>query len=143
MARVNIKLPEEFLKKLSSLGERTDEVATKALTAGGEIVLARTRANLIGVIGKDLKYESKSTGQLVSALGLTPVRVDRNGNYNIKIGFDEYRRDGSSNAEVANIIEYGKHGQPAKPFLTPAKKQVGNQALEKMKQVIEEEINKL
>lgn len=143
MAKVNIKLPEEFLKKLSSLGERTDEVATKALEAGGEIILARTRANLIGVIGKDLKGDSRSTGQLVGALGLTPVRIDRNGNYNIKIGFDEYRRDGSSNAGVANIIEYGKHGQPAKPFLTPAKKQVGNQALEKMKQVIKEEINKL
>ena len=143
MAKVNIKLPEEFLKKLSSLGEKTDEVATKALEAGGEIILARTRANLIGVIGKDLKGDSRSTGQLVGALGLTPVRVDKNGNYNIKIGFDEYRRDGSSNAGVANIIEYGKHGQPAKPFLTPAKKQVGNQALEKMKQVIKEEINKL
>lgn len=142
MAKVNIKLPDEFLKKLSSLGERTDEVAKKALTEGGEIILARTRANLIGVIGKNLKGESRSTGQLVSSLGLSPVMVDRNGNYNIKIGFDEYRDDGSSNAGVANIIEYGKHGQPAKPFLAPAKRQVGNQALERMKQVIEEEMTK-
>lgn len=142
MAKVNIKLPDEFLKKLSSLGERTDEVAKKALTEGGEIILARTRANLIGVIGKNLKGESRSTGQLVSSLGLSPVMVDRNGNYNIKIGFDEYRDDGSSNAGVANIIEYGKHGQPAKPFLAPAKRQVGNQTLERMKQVIEEEMTK-
>ena len=142
MAKVNIKLPDEFLKKLSSLGERTDEVAKKALAEGGEIILARTRANLIGVIGKNTKTESRSTGQLVSSLGLSPVMVDRNGNYNIKIGFDEYRDDGSSNAGVANIIEYGKHGQPAKPFLAPAKRQVGNQALERMKQVIEEEIKK-
>ena len=142
MAKVSIKLPDEFLKKLSSLGERTDEVAKKALTEGGEIILARTRANLIGVIGKNLKGESRSTGQLVSSLGLSPVMVDRNGNYNIKIGFDEYRDDGSSNAAVANIIEYGKHGQPAKPFLVPAKRQAGNQALERMKQVIEEEMKK-
>ncbi len=142
MAKVNIKLPDEFLKKLSSLGERTDEVAKKALTEGGEIILARTRANLIGVIGKNTKTESRSTGQLVASLGLSPVMVDRNGNYNIKIGFDEYRDDGSSNAGVANIIEYGKHGQPAKPFLAPAKRQVGNQALERMKQVIEEEMTK-
>lgn len=142
MAKVNIKLPEEFLKKLSSLGERTDEVAKKVLTAGGEIILARTRANLLGVIGKGIQGESRSTGQLVTALGLTPVMIDRNGNYNIKIGFDEYRRDGSSNAGVANILEYGKHGQPAKPFLAPAKRQAGNQALEKMKQVIEEEMKK-
>ena len=142
MAKCSIKLPDEFLKKLSQLGSRTDEVAKRALTAGGEIILKRTRANLIGVIGKNIKGESRSTGQLVSALGLTPVRVDRNGNYNIKIGFDEYRDDGSSNAAIANIIEYGKHGQPAKPFLKPAKRQVGNQALEKMKQIIEEEVKK-
>ena len=142
MAKVNIKLPDEFLKKLSSLGTRSDEVARRALEEGGEIILARTRANLIGVIGKNTKTDSRSTGQLVSALGLSPVIVDRNGNYNIKIGFDEYRSDGSSNAGVANILEYGKHGQPAKPFLTPAKRQAGNQALEKMKQVIEEEMLK-
>ena len=142
MAKVNVKLPDDFLKKLSSLGDRTDEVAKKALTEGGEIILARTRANLLGVVGKNIKGESRSTGQLISSLGLSPVMVDRNGNYNIKIGFDEYRDDGSSNAGVANIIEYGKHGQPAKPFLAPAKRQVGNQALERMKQVIEEEMTK-
>ena len=142
MAKVNIKLPDDFLKKLSTLGDRTDEVAKRALTEGGEIILARVRVNLIGVIGKNLKGESRSTGQLVSSLGLSKVLVDRNGNYNIKIGFDEYRDDGSSNAGVANILEYGKHGQPAKPFLAPAERQVGNQALERMKQVIEEEMKK-
>ena len=69
--------------------------------------------------------------------------VDKNGNYNIKIGFDEYRKDGTSNAGVANILEYGKHNQPAKPFLKPAKSKTKNACLERMKQVIEEEINKL
>ena len=142
MAKCSVSLPEDLLKKLSQLGNRTDEIATKALEAGGEVVLRQTKSNLIAAIGKDTKAPSQSTGQLVAALGLTRVLVDRNGNYNIKIGFDEYRDDGSSNAGVANIIEYGKHGQPAKPFLTPAKRQVGNQALERMKQVIEEEMTK-
>ena len=143
MAKCNVKLPEEFLRKLSTLGERTEEVAKKALEAGGEIILARTRTNLISVIGKDLKYESKSTGQLVSALGLSPVRIDRNGNYNIKIGFDEYRRDGTSNAMVANIIEYGKHGQPAKPFLKNAKISSKKECEDAMAKKLEEEINKI
>lgn len=143
MAKVSIKLPDELLKKLSTLGNKTDEIAKKALVAGGEVVLKKTKANLISVIGKDTKYESKSTGQLISALGLSPVMVDRNGNYNIKLGFDEYRRDGSSNAGVANIIEYGKHGQPAKPFLAPAKSQSQKEVNETMKRVIEEEIKNL
>ena len=44
---------------------------------------------------------------------LTPPLVDRDGNHNIKVGFAEPRSDGGSNAMLANIIEYGKSGQPA------------------------------
>ncbi len=47
--------------------------------------------------------------------------VTREGNHNIKVGFAEPRSGGGSNAKLANILEYGKHGQPAKPFLKPAK----------------------
>ena len=143
MAKVTVKLPDDLLKKLSSLGSKTDQIARKALEAGGEVILKKTKANLISIIGKDTKYESRSTGQLISALGLSPVKVDKNGNYNIKLGFDEYRRDGTSNAAIANIIEYGKHGQPAKPFLAPAKRQSNKEVNETMKRVKEEEINKL
>ena len=142
MAKCSVSLPEDLLKKLSQLGNRTDEIATKALEAGGEVVLRQTKSNLIAVIGKDTKAPSQSTGQLVAALGLSRVLVDRNGNYNIKIGFDEYRKDGSSNAAVANILEYGKHNQPARPFLKPAKNKSKTEALETMKRVIEEEVNK-
>ena len=92
-----------------------DDIADKALHAGGEVVLSKTKSNLESIVS------GTSTGQLVNALGLSPVLVDRNGDYNIKVGFDEYRKDGSSNAMVANIIEYGKHGQPARPFLKNAK----------------------
>ena len=142
MAKCSVSLPEDLLKKLSQLGNRTDEIATKALEAGGEVVLRQTKSNLIAAIGKDTKAPSQSTGQLVAALGLSRVLVDRNGNYNIKIGFDEYRKDGSSNAAVANILEYGKHNQPARPFLKPAKNKSKAEALETMKRVIEEEVNK-
>ena len=142
MAKCSVSLPEDLLKKLSQLGNRTDEIATKALEAGGEVVLRQTKSNLIAAIGKDTKAPSQSTGQLVAALGLTRVLVDRNGNYNIKIGFDEYRKDGSSNAAVANILEYGKHNQPARPFLKPAKNKSKAEALETMKRVIEEEVSK-
>ena len=46
--------------------------------------------------------------------------MDRDGNPNITVGFAGPRSDGGSNARLANIIEYGKSGQPAKPFLKPA-----------------------
>ncbi len=143
MAKLTARLPEDFLRKISTLGERTDEIASKALTEGGGVVLAQTRANLLGSIGKGPGGMSRSTGQLVAALGLTPVRVDRNGNYNVKIGFDEGRPDGVSNALIANVLEYGKHGQPARPFLKPAKTKSKAECLRRMQQVIEEEVKKL
>ncbi|MBQ7294425.1 MAG: HK97 gp10 family phage protein, partial [Clostridia bacterium] len=76
-------------------------------------------------------------------LGMTSARVDRNGNHNIKIGFAEPRSDGESNAKIANILEYGRHGQPAKPFLKPAKTASKSACEAAMIQKLEEEIKKV
>ena len=143
MARVTMKMPEDFLLKVSRLNDKTDMIIPKVLKAGGEVVLAKVKSNLRSVIGKGTKYASKSTGELVSALGVTTARQDRNGNYNIKVGFSEPRRDGSSNAKIANIIEYGKHAQPAKPFLKPAKSASRKACTEAMKAKLDEEVSKL
>lgn len=143
MAKAQIKMPDEFLMKLSKLGDKTDEIAEKALVAGGEIIYEETKSQLQGVIGQSTKTESRSTGQLVSALGLSGVRIDRNGNSNIKLGFDEPRRDGDSNAKIANILEYGKVGQPPKPFLKPATKAKSTAVQQKMTEVLEREMNKV
>ena len=104
MAKVDVKMPEEFLLKLSKLGANTDAVAEKVLKAGGEVVLKRTQANLSAVIGSGLKYDARSTGELEGSLGLTPAKTDRDGNHNIKLGFSEPRSDGGSNAMLANLI---------------------------------------
>ena len=143
MAKVDIKMPDDFLEKLSKLGSHTDEISERVLEAGGEVVLAKIRSNLASVVGKDTKVDSRSTGELERSLGMSKARVDRNGNHNIKIGFAEPRSDGGSNAKIANILEYGRHGQPAKPFLKPAKSSSKSACEEAMKQKLEEEIGKL
>ena len=143
MAKVDIKMPDDFLLKISKLGSDFDPVAEKVLKAGGEVVFKRTKSNLSAVIGKGTKHESRSTGELEKALGVTSVRLDRNGNHNIKIGFSEPRTDGESNAKLANILEYGKHGQPAKPFLKPAKSASKSECISTMKSTFEEEVKKI
>ena len=143
MAKVDIKMPDEFLEMLSKLGAQTDEISERVLEAGGEVVLAKIRTNLSSVVGKDTKVDSRSTGELERSLGMSKARVDRNGNHNIKIGFAEPRSDGGSNAKIANILEYGRHGQPAKPFLKPAKSSSKSACEAAMKQKLEEEISKL
>ena len=143
MAKVQIKMPEDFLLKLSRLGNKTDEILPKVLEAGGEVVLEKVRSNLQAVIGRDTKEESRSTGELVSALGVSPAQIDREGTYNVKVGFAEPRSDGRSNAMIANVLEYGKSGQPAKPFLKPAQTSSRKACTSAMIRKLEEEVEKL
>jgi HK97 gp10 family phage protein len=143
MARSSFKMPEDFLLKVSTLAEKTDEIIPKVLEAGGEVVKAKVKSNLQASIGNDTKLPSRSTGELIDALGVTPAGVDRDGNYNVKVGFDEPRKDGESNAKLANILEYGKSGQPAKPFLKPAKTASRNACIDAMKRKLDEEISKI
>ena len=143
MAKATIKMPDELLVKLSRLGAKSDEIAAMALEAGGQVVLDKVKSNLESVIGNDTKYDSRSTGELVESLGLTPPKIDRYGNSNVKIGFLEPRSDGESNAMIAAVIEYGKHGQPPKPFLKPAKSASRAECVRVMSETLEEEIKKL
>ena len=143
MAKCEMKLPEEFLLKISRLGSDFDSVADSVLQAGGEVVLAKVHSNLSSVVGRGTKYDSRYTGELVQSLGLSPVKLSREGNHDIKIGFSEPRSDGGSNAKLANVLEYGKHGQPAKPFLKPAKSASKAECIRVMEQTLKEEVEKL
>ena len=143
MAKCDIKMPEDFLLKLSRLQDRTDDIIPRVLKAGGEVVEAKIKNNLQSVIGKGTKEESRSTGELVSALGVSSAKQDRDGNFNVKVGFSEPRPDGKSNAMIAGVLEYGKHGQSPKPFLKPAKSASKKACVEAMVSAFEKEVEKI
>ena len=143
MAKMTIQMPDELQLKMSKLGSDFDRTAEKVLQAGGEVMLSAVKKILSEVVGKDTKYFSRSTGELERSLGLTSVRQDRNGDHNIKVGFAEPRSDGKSNAQIANILEYGKHGQRAKPFLKPAKTRSKASAINAMQKAFDDEVKKL
>ena len=142
MAKATISMPEDFLLKVSQLEKQTDEILPRVLDVGGEIVLVQTKANLSSVIGSGTKLPSRSTGELEGALGLSKALQDKNGDWNVKVGFSEPRKDGISNAKLATILEYGKHGQPAKPFMKPARTKSRKPAIEAMKAKLESEMNR-
>jgi len=143
VAKATMRMPDDFQKKLSKLGNKTDEIVSKVLESGGEVVLDKVKINLKGIIGSQTKEKDRSTGELISSLGLSPTKVDKNGNFNVKIGFSEPRSDGDSNAKIANVLEYGKSGQPPKPFLKPAKSASRKVCIETMKIKLDKEIEKL
>ena len=143
MAKADVKMPDEFLSRISRLGAQTDSIAEKVLQAGGEVALAKVKNNLKSVVGSGTKSKSRSTGELERSLGLSPVMVDKNGNHDIKVGFSEPRTDGGSNAKIANILEYGASSQSAKPFLKPAKSASKAECIRVMEQTLKEEVEKL
>lgn len=148
MAKLTIQMPDEFLQKVSRLAEKTDEIVPKVLKAGGAVVLPKVKSNLQAAVGSNTKYESRSTGELVDALGVTSQKQDRDGNFNVKIGFAEPRKEEGkskniSNAMLAGILEYGKSGQPPKPFLKPAKTATKKPCIAAMTKTLEKEIENL
>lgn len=143
MAKAKFTMPEDFLLKVSRLAEHTDEIVPRVLEAGAEVVEAQVRENLKSVIGSGTKEESQSTGQLVAALGTSAARQDRDGNFDVKIGFAENRNDGKSNAMIANVLEYGKVGQPPKPFLKAAVSASKEAATQAMVNKLESEVDKI
>ena len=154
MSKCEIKMPEKFLLKISKLGKETDKIVGQTLKVGGDIMLKSVKSHLKTVIGKDLKHKKRSTGELVNSLGVSPDDVDDKGIHNIKVGFNEPRRNQYeaknkrsyytiTNAMIANVIEFGKSGQNPKPFLKPAKNKSRKACIAAMEEKLEEEINKL
>lgn len=143
MAKMSYKMPDDFLTKISRLGNRTDEIVPVVLEAGASVVESRVRSNLQSVIGTNLKSNPRSTGQLLGALGTSPAKLNSDGNFDIKVGFAENRTDGVSNAMLAGVLEYGKHNQPAKPFLKPAQRQSEKDCIEAMQRAFESEVSKI
>ncbi|MDO5747975.1 MAG: HK97 gp10 family phage protein [Actinomycetaceae bacterium] len=133
MARVDVRLPNSFIDALGKVGNVVENNAEQVLGAGASVVEPRLRANLNAAIGRGTKTPSRSTGQLISALGTTRVRVNSRGVYNVKVGFAENRSDGRSNALIANVLEHGRSNQAARPFLAPTRSQTRRGAQEAMK----------
>ena len=140
MARVTIKMPTVLMDQLAKASEKTDTASPKALEAGGKVVFEKMKSNLSSAIGRNTKNKSRSTGKLLAALGVSPVKVNDGGNYDVKVGFAEGRGD-ANNAMLANLLEYGKSGQPPKPFLKRTKSSSQAPCIEAMQSVLKEELD--
>lgn len=142
MAKAHIALPNTFIDALDAASTLLDTAADEVLNAGAAVVEPRLRSNLSAAIGQT-SAPSRSTGQLLAALGTTTVKVNSNGEHNVKIGFGENRRDGRSHALIANVLEHGRSNQPARPFLAPTRSQTRRPATEAMKQTLAARMNQV
>jgi hypothetical protein len=150
MAKFEVKFPDSIYEKFARMGTNASKIIEKMLKVGGKEAFKITKPKLQSSIGKG-KY-SRSTGQLVGSLGISPVKVDSKGMSNIKVGFSEPRRPNKtisknvtyylSNAMIANVLEYGKRGQSARPWMRPSKNAVQETVKPLMEQEFYKEVNK-
>ena len=146
MASCDVKISMDFERTLHQLDTNIADIEERMLQEGGKILVDATKQELRAVIGNGLKKPSRSTGELVNSIGVTRhAFTDRDGNPYVKIGFNEPRRKGNikvSNGRLAAIIEYGQHGQPARPFMKRASKRSKSDVEAAMKKVFDEEVAK-
>ena len=136
MPKYTIRVGEDFALKLSQLATDFDDVAEKAIRAGADIVADEMRARL------EKSLSGKSTGDLEAAMGITPVLRDSNGDWNAKVGFDGYDRNGVPNQLKARVLESGSSKQQKRPFIAPAVRATRKQVQDAMEKIIEDEFEK-
>lgn len=139
MAKFAFKDSSDYAIRLGRIADAAEEgrIAQKAIYEAAGIVTDRIRANLRSVISGD------ATGDLEKSLGIAPIEKDREGNWNTKIGFDGYDRNGVPNQLKARVLESGRSNQKKRPFVRPAVRQTKAEAIKAMDRVIQEEIEKM
>lgn len=156
------------MAQLSKAGEQIDRISKAALLAAAVPVRSEMTSRLRNSIQTPREYPKRSTGELLSALGTSPVRISVTDVYDVKVGFNEPRRKQykprdfhltrhsgagnqyftmtanrryyvATNAMVANILEHGHKGSHGGQKAAPFVKP----AVKAAKQAAEEELKRV
>lgn len=146
---------DEYLAQLGNLSERADGLAGRAIYEGAKIVADQIRKNIESLPVQDGPVKGKRRDPypdekegLLAGLGVAKKKVS-DGFINVKIGMDGYNNrvttkypQGHPNAMIARTINAGSTFMNRHPFITSAVNNSRAAAQEKMKEIIEEGINK-
>ena len=136
MAKITFKM-DDYAHKLNEVRYEMDDIAKKAVHEGAGIVADEIRRRLEQTISNE------ATGELLESLGITPVEMDKRGDFNAKVGFDGYDSKGVPNQLKARVLESGSSKQKKRPFVRPAVNATRQKVYFKMSQVVDEEIKKI
>ena len=162
MARIRFSKLDEYILKLAAVKENTKEIAGKAIYAGAEVIADQVKTNLNALSTTDdslaLAAYAKNTPTyltarakegLVKSFGVTPMSLDRNGYYNVKLGFDGYNDvitkkypQGQPNQLIARSCESGSSAMIKQPFMRTAVNTSRKKAETKMAEILDKEIKK-
>ena len=124
-------------KKMSNI---PNDVKAKAMTAAGNIVAEEQRR-----VGEEKGIRApESNAHILDKIKVNNPKIEENG-ASVTITFSGSRKRGRTstrNAEIAFINEFGKRGQPARPFISVANKKAQERALDAAADVIHDYIEK-
>ena len=163
MAKMKVQLPDELQHRFETAMSEMDDIAEKALKTGAKVLIKPMDSRLRSALSTPRKYEKRQTGELLRALGTSPMKIKDDGAYDVRDGFAEprtkqpTRRIGrnkkgggyyvATNAMVANILQYGhkgtKGGQAPAPWLQPALRDGKKDAEEAIRKTVEGRLDEI
>ena len=155
MAKMTVKPPDALIEQLQRLGDQTDRIVSSSLKAAAEPIKRSMQQNCDRVVGRPLivrsprrlyNYGVRSTGGLRRAIGISPVKVNRKGDYDVKVGFaGEVPGTKITYGRLAGLIENGcrKRNQPPRPFVASAKRESAKPAAAAFQKKFDEEVKAL
>lgn len=131
---------------LDRCANETDRVAKEAIYEGAKILADEVKAGIDTIQG----IHEYQRDDLKAALGVTPMKQNKNEDWNAKIGFDGYGSkptekypQGVPNQLLARAIESGTSFRPKTPFVRRALNKRKADAIKAMGAVIETEFEKI
>lgn len=153
MARMTFKAGEDYMLRLERTAGRSEEIIKKALAEGAGILTTEIRKNLTENLNDPASASSSGSallknfyneisGSLLESLGFTPALQDRDGVWNVKVGFGDpdYDPKGVANQLKARVMESGSSTIRKRPFVRPAVNAKRKEAESAMDRIIMEEI---
>lgn len=143
MAKASFIQDESFEWAISTVGKRFPKIVEEALRAGSAVIAAQMKKNL------EVILSPWATGQLVASFGITPVRQNMKGDWNVHLGFDGYQEPLHVPFQLiarsfeSGAVKDGTQWRKPTPFAAPAVKTKRAEAEQVMKGAAEGEIKKI
>lgn len=156
---------DDFAMAISKATTEYPAIAEKCLRAGADIIADEMKRRLKGIL-----LPQSRAGELVAAFGISPVKRDKQGNWNAHLGFDGYQETASGLVPfqlIARSFESGavigtrntfaggkrqkglkdkaewKYWRKPTPFAAPAVRATRQKALKAMEDIAYAELEKM
>lgn len=162
MATIRFSKLRDYELMLGRIGDASKDICGAAIYEGAKIIADEVKNNLdsLNVTTDELAMLKAKKGEptyitqrakegLIKSFGVTPMQRDRDGIYNVKLGFDGYNDvktkkwpKGQPNQLIARACESGSSAMIKQPFFREAVQKTKKKAESRMAEVLDEKIKK-